>query len=392
MSSTDLHLLLAVHVAHAHGQEAEHLRALHLVLDHGAELGGDRRVGERLLQVRLVAEQEVEREHARLRRQRRRVGGRRDDEVDVAGAQLLQHLRLLAELRAGELVDAHLAARELLELGVEDVGGDAVGGRRRLVVREAELARRLRRSERSGEPARPNDQAAQEAQSGANCSWSSPPFGAAADVPARSTQRNCRMPGVVRTTGARRGRAWSFRGTPLADPSLVYRRVHQSRSAAGGITQPQGNAMTDRPDSSRRRALAQLSAGSLATLAPWACAAQAKPLTVGVIYVGPRDDFGYNQAQAAGRRRDEEAARHQGRRGGERARDHGGAEDDDRHDPAGRRQGRCSRPRSATSIRTCWWSRPSSPTSASRTAAASGPRRTRRTPAATSATSRSAST
>ena len=28
--------------------------------------------------------------------------------------------------------------------------------------------------------------------------------------------------------------------------------------------------MTDRPDSSRRRALAQLSAGSLATLAPWA--------------------------------------------------------------------------------------------------------------------------
>ena len=28
--------------------------------------------------------------------------------------------------------------------------------------------------------------------------------------------------------------------------------------------------MTDRHDSSRRRALAQLSAGSLATLAPWA--------------------------------------------------------------------------------------------------------------------------
>ena len=55
--------------------------------------------------------------------------------------------------------------------------------------------------------------------------------------------------------------------------------------------------MTDRPDSSRRRALAQLSAGSLATLAPWALA-QAKPITIGVIYVGPRDDFGYNQAQA----------------------------------------------------------------------------------------------
>src|SRR5436189_134979 len=54
--------------------------------------------------------------------------------------------------------------------------------------------------------------------------------------------------------------------------------------------------MTDRHDSSRRRALAQLSAGSLATLAPWAmnaALAQAKPLTVGIIYVGPRDDFGY---------------------------------------------------------------------------------------------------
>jgi simple sugar transport system substrate-binding protein len=59
--------------------------------------------------------------------------------------------------------------------------------------------------------------------------------------------------------------------------------------------------MTDRPDSSRRRALAQITAGSLAAAAPWAAHlafAQGKPLTVGVIYVGPRDDFGYNQAQA----------------------------------------------------------------------------------------------
>src|SRR5205809_335449 len=59
--------------------------------------------------------------------------------------------------------------------------------------------------------------------------------------------------------------------------------------------------MTAPHHSSRRRALAQLSAGSLATLAPWAihpALAQAKSLTVGVIYVGPRDDFGYNQAQA----------------------------------------------------------------------------------------------
>jgi len=59
--------------------------------------------------------------------------------------------------------------------------------------------------------------------------------------------------------------------------------------------------MTDRLDSSRRRALAQITAGSLAAAAPWASRlafAQGKPLTVGVIYVGPRDDFGYNQAQA----------------------------------------------------------------------------------------------
>jgi len=49
-------------------------------------------------------------------------------------------------------------------------------------------------------------------------------------------------------------------------------------------------------DISRRRALAQLSAASLATLSPWAMA-QA-PITVGFIYVGPKDDFGYNQAHA----------------------------------------------------------------------------------------------
>jgi basic membrane protein A len=50
-------------------------------------------------------------------------------------------------------------------------------------------------------------------------------------------------------------------------------------------------------DQSRRRALAQLSAASLAGLAPWALAQ--KPLiTVGFIYVGPKDDFGYNQAHA----------------------------------------------------------------------------------------------
>ena len=116
--------------------------------------------------MRLVAEDEVQREHAGLRRQRRRVGRRRDDEVDVAGAHLLQHLRLLAELRAGELVDAHLAAAQLLQLGVEDVGGDAVGGGRRLVVGEAELAR-LRAGERRRQRAQAERQHAQGPQAGA---------------------------------------------------------------------------------------------------------------------------------------------------------------------------------------------------------------------------------
>jgi basic membrane protein A and related proteins len=49
-------------------------------------------------------------------------------------------------------------------------------------------------------------------------------------------------------------------------------------------------------DLSRRRALARLSAATLAGAAPWALAQ--KPLTIGFIYVGPKDDFGYNQAHA----------------------------------------------------------------------------------------------
>ena len=58
--------------------------------------------------------------------------------------------------------------------------------------------------------------------------------------------------------------------------------------------------MTNRIDASRRRTLVQLSTLSLATVSPWALrgAKAASPLTIGVIYVGPRDDFGYNQAQA----------------------------------------------------------------------------------------------
>jgi simple sugar transport system substrate-binding protein len=52
---------------------------------------------------------------------------------------------------------------------------------------------------------------------------------------------------------------------------------------------------------SRREALGYLgAAGAMGALAPWRVgrAAAADKLIVGVIYVGPRDDYGYNQAQA----------------------------------------------------------------------------------------------
>jgi len=51
----------------------------------------------------------------------------------------------------------------------------------------------------------------------------------------------------------------------------------------------------------RRDTLKSLAAlGAAGTLGGWSAlaGAQAKPLTVGVIYVGPRDDYGYNQAHA----------------------------------------------------------------------------------------------
>ena len=46
----------------------------------------------------------------------------------------------------------------------------------------------------------------------------------------------------------------------------------------------------------RRDSLKTLAALGAAATSPFAFAQ--KPITVGVIYVGPRDDYGYNQAQA----------------------------------------------------------------------------------------------
>ncbi len=51
---------------------------------------------------------------------------------------------------------------------------------------------------------------------------------------------------------------------------------------------------------SRRLALGGIAAGALTTALPMRSAFAAKKVTIGFIYVGPRDDYGYNQAHAEG--------------------------------------------------------------------------------------------
>ena len=141
---------------------------------------------------------------------------------------------------------------------------------------------------------------------------------------------------------------------------------------------------------SRRHLLQGTAALTLGTALP--LRRLAADTTVGFIYVGSRDDYGYNQAHAAGRRRAEEDARHQGRRGRESARDRRRREDHGVDDQSRRRDAavpdlvRLLQPAhdqdGAASSRSC----------ASSIAAACGPRRIRRTPAAISATSTKRST
>ena len=132
-------LLLAVHVAEAHRSDGQYPGALDLGVDHLLEGLDDAGIAQRLQQVIVGAEDEMDREDTGLRLQGRRVGGRCDAEIDIAGAQLLQHLRLLAELGAGELVDQQRVVAEFGELGGEGVAGDAIGRGVRLVVGEAEM-------------------------------------------------------------------------------------------------------------------------------------------------------------------------------------------------------------------------------------------------------------
>ena len=106
-------LLLAVEVTQAKRDGRQHLGALNGVLDHLAERGDHLWIADRLFQVILAIEDEMDRQHAGLGREGRRVGAGGDDKVDVAGADLLEHLRLLPELRPGELVDDHLTLAQL---------------------------------------------------------------------------------------------------------------------------------------------------------------------------------------------------------------------------------------------------------------------------------------
>ena len=86
-----------------------------------------------------------------------------------------------------------------------------------------------------------------------------------------------------------------FRGTPVAP--LTPNR-HRTGDRAGLIM---GNDMTQRSGLSRRTLLqgAGLGGAAMALGAPFiARPARAEDLTVGFIYVGPKDDYGYNQAHA----------------------------------------------------------------------------------------------
>ena len=86
-----------------------------------------------------------------------------------------------------------------------------------------------------------------------------------------------------------------------------------------------------------RRHLLQGSAALTLGTALGARSAAAADTTIGFIYVGSRDDYGYNQAHAAGRRGAEEDAGPQGRRGRKGPGDRRGRKDDGVDDQSRRR-------------------------------------------------------
>ncbi len=139
-----LDLALGIHVAQAERRERDDPRALHRLGDHRLDRRRHLRVRQRLGEMGFRTEQEVQRHHPGLRRERGGIGGRGDAEFDVAGLHQLQHLRLLPELRARILVDQHGALAELLEPVAEGVADNAVARAFRLIVGEAEAADLLR--------------------------------------------------------------------------------------------------------------------------------------------------------------------------------------------------------------------------------------------------------
>ena len=113
--------------------------------------------------VRLVAEDEVDREHAGFRLRGRGVGGRQEHEVDITALHLLQGLRFGAELRAGILIDRQRALAQFRQLLTEHLGADAVAAGLRLVIGERELAvlrERRRRQTRNGRQQQGGNQSA----------------------------------------------------------------------------------------------------------------------------------------------------------------------------------------------------------------------------------------
>src|SRR6202142_1470874 len=82
---------------------------------------------------------------------------------------------------------------------------------------------------------------------------------------------------------------------------FLYARGGRRPAHSIAVPQPRkGSSMTQDYRISRRAVLASMSAGAVFSALPLGSARAAGSLTVGFIYVGPKDDYGYNQAHAAG--------------------------------------------------------------------------------------------
>jgi hypothetical protein len=114
-------------------------------------------IGEHLDGMRFIAEDEMDREDARLRLRGRGIGGRQEDEVDVAGLHFLQRLCLGAELRARILIDRERALAQFHQLLVEHLRAGAITAALRLIVGEGKLAILCERRGRRGKSGAQNE-------------------------------------------------------------------------------------------------------------------------------------------------------------------------------------------------------------------------------------------